>query len=100
MGWYGSWLAMGLFGGLLLLAWVAVLPDVVWAVRALFPGERRSDQDTALEILGRRYAAGEISQAENEDARRILGWDRRIQDENMTRAEIERRKTTMNRRIE
>jgi uncharacterized membrane protein len=80
MGWYGAWIAMGLLGGgLLLLVWIAVALVVVWTARALFPGERRSDPDPALKILRRRYAAGEISQAEYEDTGRILGWDRRIE---------------------
>jgi putative membrane protein len=65
---------MGLFGGLIMLAfWVAVLLLVVLAVRALFPAATRDAHESAVDVLKRRYAAGEISQAEYEQARRTLG---------------------------
>jgi putative membrane protein len=75
MWWNGAFGGMSLLGGLLMLAfWVAVVLLVLFAVRALFPSERGSEQESALAILKRRYAAGEISQAEYEQARRaILG---------------------------
>ena len=73
MGYYG-W--MGAFGGvgmlLGMLVWLAVVVLLVWSVSTLFD---RPDGDTridALEILKRRYAAGEISSAEFETARRAL----------------------------
>ena len=53
---------------LLLLAGVAVL--VAWAVRS-FSGQPPAHEDP-VEILRRRFAAGEISQAEFEQARRAL----------------------------
>lgn len=67
-------LGMGFFGGIfMLLFWVALILLVVWAVRATFPGQQQTEHDTAVEILKRRYAAGEISQAEYEQARKALG---------------------------
>jgi putative membrane protein len=66
---------MSLLGGVLMLVfWVAVVLLVLVAVRALFPSEYGREQENALAVLKRRYAAGEISQAEYEQARRtILG---------------------------
>ena len=72
---------MGSFGGfgmaVGLLFWVGVLVLVVWAVTNLFPAGRSEikapgSPDTALGILKRRYAAGEINQAEFEQAKRSL----------------------------
>jgi uncharacterized membrane protein len=61
-----GWAGMLLFwGGLILLT--------VWAVRSFLPGDRRSDKDTAQEVLRRRYAAGEISAAEYQQALKTLG---------------------------
>ena len=73
MGYYGGWGMMGWFGGIMMiLFWVALVLLVVWIVRAAFPAQRRDDADAALDLLRRRFAAGEISQAEYEQARRIL----------------------------
>jgi uncharacterized membrane protein len=74
MGNDGYWGGMGWFGGLLMLvAWVAVILLAVWAVRAFFPSQRHDASETAMTVLQRRYAAGEISEAEYERARRVLG---------------------------
>jgi uncharacterized membrane protein len=65
---------MGLFGGVVMLAFlVAVVLLAVWAVRSVWPVRHQEERESALEILKRRYAAGEISQAEYEQARRALG---------------------------
>ena len=65
MGWYGGgmgalgWLAMGAF-------WLVLLGLIVWLVTRLLPGSR-DDQPThsvgesAVEILDRRMASGEIN---------------------------------------
>lgn len=81
MGYNDGWGAMGWLGGIMMLVvWVALIALVVLAARALFPGERRDERrsapresrDAALELLRRRYAAGEIDAAEYEQARRTL----------------------------
>lgn len=75
MWWYGGYGGMPLLGTLVMvLFWVAVLALVVWAVRSFVPREGAGTRDTALDVLNRRYAAGEISQAEYEQARRVLGY--------------------------
>jgi len=67
-------LGMGIFGGLfMVLFWVGIVLLIVWAVRGGFPSQRHSEHDGAVEILRRRFAAGEISQAEYEQARKALG---------------------------
>lgn len=73
-GGFGGMAGFGGFGMLLgLLVWVALLALVVWAVASLFPGRREAGQETPLEILRRRYAQGEISAVEYEQARKALG---------------------------
>ena len=63
MGWYGNgmgpfgWLAMGVF-------WLILLGLIVWLVVRLLPGSgggtTRSAGESALEILDRRLARGDI----------------------------------------
>ncbi len=66
-GWMGlfMWLAMFLF-------WSGLIVFTIWAVRSYFPRDRRSDTDIAREVLRRRYAAGEISEAEYLRATQLL----------------------------
>lgn len=85
MGWYGgpgsrvggwAWgLGMGL-GWLSMLAfWGALIVGVVWLVRAFggdTDGAARRGEESALDILKRRYAAGEITREEYEQMRRTL----------------------------
>ena len=67
---FGIWWILGM--GMMVLFWVAVLLLAVWVVRRLFPREMRSGRDQALETLQQRYARGEISAAEYEQARARL----------------------------
>lgn len=68
-------LAMGL-GGLAMLAfWGAVIVGVVLLVRWLASatdGSSGGRPESALDVLKRRYAAGEITRQEFEDMRRVL----------------------------
>ena len=55
-----------------LLVWLGVVVLLVWGSGSLF-GRRTTDTQTeALEILKRRFAAGEIASAEFQIARRAL----------------------------
>ena len=70
MGGFGGWWILGM--GLMVLFLVTIILLVIWAVRSLFPRDRRSERNRALEILQQRYARGEISAAEYEQARARL----------------------------
>lgn len=59
----------------MMLAWIGFIALLVWAVARLFPRERRSDHELARDVIGQRYAAGEISLAEYQQAMRALGGD-------------------------
>lgn len=73
MGNYGWMGGVGGFGmGLGLLVWLAVIVLLVWGVSRLFARSTTDGQTEALEVLKRRYAAGEITAAEFETARRAL----------------------------
>jgi uncharacterized membrane protein len=74
MGFFGGFGWMGLLGmTMMLLFWVAVVVLAVVVARALFAQPRQDAHQSAAELLTRRYAAGEISEAEYEYARRSLG---------------------------
>jgi len=56
--WGGGW-------WISIILWVAIILVVIWGVRAIFMNSaKRSDQPSAMEILKRRYASGEISKDE------------------------------------
>jgi putative membrane protein len=64
---------MGLGMILVTLVWIALIAVVIWAVSRLFQRHQLNDHDTAVEVLRRRYATGEISAAEYEQALKTLG---------------------------
>ncbi len=76
MGGFGGWGLMPWFGGLGMVVgmvlWVALLFAVIWAAIRLFPGRGGSGHEAALEILKKRYARGEISAAEFQQARQNI----------------------------
>lgn len=69
-GMYSGWWLIGM--GMMVLFWVAIILLVIWVVRSLFPRQMLSRHDQALETLRQRYAAGEITAAEYEQARARL----------------------------
>ena len=80
-GWQGyGYGMMGGFGamGWMSIIWIGVLGLIIWAVLAVArgtsqPGGSGSGQtDSALEILKRRYARGEINKAEFEEKKKDL----------------------------
>ena len=72
MMWYGGFGAMGFIWPLMmLLFWGGLAVLVVWAVRAS-SSRPSAGHDGALEILRRRLASGEITQAEYEQARKAI----------------------------
>jgi putative membrane protein len=56
--------------GFAVLFWGGLIAILVWAVRSAATPRRRPD--TAMEVLARRLAAGEISRDEYEHIRRLL----------------------------
>ncbi len=60
-GW--SWMILG----------AILLVVIVWAVATALPGRERSSGDDAAQILKARFARGEITEQEYEQARRVLG---------------------------
>lgn len=73
MGGFGMLAGMGWPGMLtMVLFWIGVILLIVWGVSALFPTHARTTEPDALEILRRRYARGEISREEFEQARMAL----------------------------
>ena len=68
-GWLGGMGGIGMLVGVLLV--VALVAWLVWSAGARFNG-RSAIGEAPLEILRRRYAAGEISQSEYEQARKTL----------------------------
>jgi uncharacterized membrane protein len=72
MGYEGGWSGMGWYGwGGMILFWVAVVVLIAWLIR-VYIDRQRVARDPARETLRRRYAAGEMSQVEYEQAQRVL----------------------------
>ena len=75
-GWAGG--GFGLLIGLLLL--IAVIVLAVWAVTNRSRSERAASGDTSRatpdEILRQRFARGEITRREFEDAKKVIGRGR------------------------
>ena len=66
------------WGWIWMLVWIAALLFMVWLI-VRSPSERSTAED-AMTILRARFARGEISQAEFEQAKGALLADRRTQD--------------------
>jgi putative membrane protein len=71
MGWFGM-ILMGLF-------WIAIIVGIIFLIRWLFVSAgtksyRADSEDSALEILKKRYARGEINKEEFEQKKKDLGY--------------------------
>ena len=73
---YGGFAGMGTVGGFGmvcgLLVLVALIALFVWGLRTRVSPQRRAEDATPLEIIQRRFARGEISDAEYERGRKAL----------------------------
>jgi putative membrane protein len=74
----GGWWAMAIG---MVLFWALVVGVVVWLVRSLPWSVHRQGRDTALDVLDRRFAAGEISAEDYRERRSVLRDDDRAPDE-------------------
>ncbi len=68
---YAPWPLLG-FGLLHLLFWIALLALLVWGFNLLFRRRAQPVEESALEILQRRFARGEITEAEYTQAKKAL----------------------------
>jgi len=77
-GMMGGGYGMGWFGGIVMIAfWIAVIVGIVLLIRWLIISTRTASQgmssgDSALEILKKRYARGEINKEEFEEKKKDL----------------------------
>ena len=63
---------MGLGMVAVTLVGIGLIASGVWALLRLVPRDQRSERDVAREVLQRRFAAGEISDAEYQQAIKSL----------------------------
>lgn len=69
MGYGGYGLFGGLWMGFGMIVWIVIAGLAIWALVALFGNRASRVGEAPLEILKRRYASGQITQAEFEQAR-------------------------------
>lgn len=69
---YGWGTGMGIGWIFMLAFWILIIAGVVYLIRALAGGERRTTGETALDILKKRYAKGEISKEEFEEKKKSI----------------------------
>ncbi len=60
---HDGWMTFG--GGYMWILWIVLLLIVIWALRGTLGGDKESPE-SALEILKKRYAKGEIDEEEYE----------------------------------
>ena len=76
MQWWGGNYGMGFGGGIfMILFWCLIILGVVYLVKILLGGGSAANKphgDTAREVLEKRFARGEISREEFEEAIKVL----------------------------
>jgi len=66
----------GFFGWMLpLLFWGLIIYGVISIIRRLIPGNKFSKPESALDILKKRYASGEINDQEFSEMKSVLTSD-------------------------
>ena len=74
MGFYNGYGLLGGLGmGIGMIVWIALIALLLWALFSFFSRETNRSEEAPIEILKRRYAKGELSQAEFEQAQAHLG---------------------------
>jgi len=79
MQWWGGNYGMGFGGGIfMILFWVLIIIGVVYLIKILLGGAPKEDKprETAREVLEKRFARGEISREEFEEAIEVLKRNR------------------------
>lgn len=66
----GIWMLVNAVFWILVIVGIVLL--AVWAVRRVGGGERSKAEESALEILKKRYARGEITKEEYEEKKRDI----------------------------
>jgi putative membrane protein len=69
---YGYGMMVGGYWILWLLFWIIVLIGIVLLIKYLWKGNAMRGGDSALEILKKRYASGEINKEEFEEKKKDL----------------------------
>jgi putative membrane protein len=75
MHWWGSGYGMGLGGSIvMILFWVLLFLGIIYLGKMLMGGGSEADKprETAREVLEKRFAGGEISREEFEEAMEVL----------------------------
>ncbi|MDO9097230.1 MAG: SHOCT domain-containing protein [Candidatus Methanoperedens sp.] len=67
-----NWSGMGGFGIIVLIFWLMVLIGLVLLIKYLWEGGGTRREESALELLKKRYARGEISKEEFEEKKKDL----------------------------
>ncbi|PIV40108.1 MAG: electron transporter RnfE [Nitrospirae bacterium CG02_land_8_20_14_3_00_44_33] len=72
---YGWGMGSGLGWLFMVLFWILIILGIVYLVKLIAGGEKRTTGETALDILKKRYAKGEISKEEFEEKKKDLSGD-------------------------
>lgn len=71
MHWDYGW-GMGFGWFFMILFWILIILGIVYLVKLIAGGEKRTTGESALDILKKRYARGEINKEEFEEKKKDL----------------------------